>query len=152
MISLSLNEDSLHQCKSWQIFSHARLCHFHGCPCTKNSGKTTKSHSQETCPRNTLSCVNDLLEPQRRQPSPMQEPANILSRQDLPISWMPLNEKLWKDNKIAFARDWPMSRNALNTSSSLALEPVRLNGEITELQFLTKHPQEHQGKPCSFYA
>ena len=52
----------------------------------------------------------DLLEPQRRQPSPIQEPANILSRR-----WMPLHDNLWKDHKIAFARDWPMSRNTLNT-------------------------------------
>jgi len=59
--------------------------------------------------------ANDLLEPQRRQPSPMQELANILSRQALPFSWMPLHDNIWKDNKIAFARDWPMSRNTLNT-------------------------------------
>ena len=50
--------------------------------------------------------ANDLLEPQRRQPSPIQELANILSRR-----WMPLHDNLWKDHKIAFARDWPMSRN-----------------------------------------
>ena len=50
MISLSFNKDSLHQSKGGQIFSHARLCHFHGCLCTIVSGKTTKSHSQETGP------------------------------------------------------------------------------------------------------
>ena len=50
MISLSLNEDSLHQCKSQQIFSHAKLCRFYGCPCTRISWKTTMSHSQETRP------------------------------------------------------------------------------------------------------
>ena len=53
MISLSISQDSLHQCKSWQIISLATLCHFHGFPCTRISWKTTTSHSQETgpCPR-----------------------------------------------------------------------------------------------------
>ena len=50
MISVSLNQDSLHQCKSRQIFSHAKLCRFHGCSCTRIYSKTTKSLSQETGP------------------------------------------------------------------------------------------------------
>ena len=70
----------------------------------------------------TQDVVDDLLEPKRRQPSPMQEPANILSRQALPFLWMPLHDNLLKDNNVVFAWDWPMSRN---TSSSLrTLHPV----------------------------
>ena len=89
MISLSLNEDSLHQFKSRQIFSHAKCCRF----------------------------------------------MDALARESLERKQCRIRKRLAHVTKH------------FEHLIKFVLETVRLNDEITELQFLTKYPQEHQGKP-----